>query len=144
VHDSGPMRGCERIGDLHRDLQRLFERRRAALQPLLERLALEVLHHEEVDIILPSDVVEGADMRMIQSRDAAGFPFEALAQLTRRRHVRGKHLDGHGAIEPRIASAVDLSHAARAEQCDDFIGAESRAGSKRQVGNGADYTRESP
>ena len=49
MHDSRAVRGRERIGHLDRHLQGMFERQRPALQPILERLALEILHHEEVN-----------------------------------------------------------------------------------------------
>jgi hypothetical protein len=48
------------------DLQRLIERQRAFLQPLLQRLAFEVLHDEEVDRAVATNVVHGADVRMRQ------------------------------------------------------------------------------
>ena len=41
--------------------------------------------------------------------------------------LRRQDLDGHGAIEPCIARAVDLTHAARTDRADDFIGAEASA-----------------
>ena len=46
----------------------------------------------------------------------------------------GQDLDRDVATQPRVARAVDVAHAARANQRDDFIGAEPRAGGE---GHGA-------
>ena len=35
--------------------------------------------------------------------------------------MRGENLDGHGAVQPRIACAIDFAHPARAKWSDDFI-----------------------
>ena len=65
---------------------------------------------------------------MIERRDRARLAVEAVAQLRVGGERRGEDLDGDGAIEPRIAGAIHLAHAARAEQGDDLIGAEVHAG----------------
>ena len=44
-----------------------------------------------------------------------------------RAKTRREHLDRDVAPEARIARAVDLAHAARAEQADDFIGTDASA-----------------
>ena len=43
----------------------------------------------------------------------------------------GDHLDGDVAIELGVAGPIHLPHPAAANQRQDFVGAESRAGSKR-------------
>jgi hypothetical protein len=42
--------------------------------------------------------------------------------------VRGEDFDRDGAIEPRVARAIDFSHSTRAEERDHLIRAESSAG----------------
>ena len=41
--------------------------------------------------------------------------------------ARQEHFHRDRTIQPRIARAIDLAHAARAERRDDFVGTESRA-----------------
>src|SRR5579864_9656454 len=86
----------------------------------LQGRALDVLHHQ---VVWP-DIVQGADVGMVQGRDRVRFALEALGEL-----LVG-NLDGDGAIQPRIASFVDLAHAARADGRDDLIG--SQPSSSRQ------------
>src|ERR1700736_2240490 len=67
---------------------------------------------------------------MIQRRDRARLAFKALAPLGVSRHGRWQNLDGDVTVQPPVARAVHLAHPAGAESGEDFIGAESRAGSQ--------------
>jgi len=87
MDDARAMRRGEGIGDLNRHVEGLLERQRASLEPLLERFALQVLHHEEVDPILLPDVVKNADVRMVQRGHGSGFAHESLTQLCGGGHV---------------------------------------------------------
>src|SRR5262245_387934 len=62
-----------------------------------------------------SDIVQRADMRMIQGRYHARFAFEALAEL-----LRGD-LDGDGAAKARVQCAVDFAHPAFGKQLNDRV-----------------------
>jgi hypothetical protein len=48
---------------------------------VLERLSGEHLHHDELLAIGVTNVMDGADVRMIQSRRGARFPAEAFERL---------------------------------------------------------------
>jgi hypothetical protein len=76
-----------------------------------EWLAVDVLEHK----IARPDVVQLADVRMIQRRNRSRFVFESAEAFRVMGHWRGEHFDGDVAIETRIASAVDFAHPARAE-----------------------------
>ena len=65
---------------------------------------------------------------MGELRHGPRLPLEPLARLLRRRNVRGQHLDRDLAREPRVECPIDLSHPARAEWRQDFVGAEPGAG----------------
>ena len=62
----------------------------------------------------------------------------ARASVSKRRRLRlvsdqplGNHLERHGATEPCVDAAVDLTHASRSEEVLDFVGPESIAGDER-------------
>ena len=59
----------------------------------------------------------------------AGFALEAFAELL------GGYFDGDFAVEARVSGAIDLAHAALADQFDDFVGSEILACGK---GHGRD------
>ena len=89
VDDPLPVRLVQRIRDLNSNLQCLIQRQRALLQPVGQRLALQVLHDQEVDPVLAADVVEGANVRVIEAGDGLGLALEPLLQIRgRRRRAR--------------------------------------------------------
>src|SRR5215831_3609371 len=76
VNDSEMVRSREGIGERRRMPKCLVERQRSTRQTGGKSFALQVLHYEELDVVLVADVVEDADVGMIQPRDRARFPLE--------------------------------------------------------------------
>ena len=112
MRDALPVRLVQRVRDLDSDLQRLIQRQRHVLQPLRQRDALQVFHHQEVDPVLGPDVVERANVRMVQAGDGLRLALEPLLQIGVGRDMLGQHLDGDGAVEARVVGRVDDAHAA--------------------------------
>src|SRR5205085_2851065 len=78
--------------------------------------SLDQLHHQ----VVGTNIVNVADIRMIQRRDGMDFALEPIAEA-----LSGS-LDSHFAPHPWIAGAVHLAHAARAQRRQDLIRAELR------------------
>jgi len=121
---SGAMRAVERIGDLGGELERLIERESALLDAGGQCLALHVLHHHVTGSVLDADIVEYADVRMVQRGNNTRFPFEAGAEIFAFGDVFGQNLDRDGAVEPAVAGFVHLAHAAGAERDENLVRAE--------------------
>ena len=81
VRDSLAVRLVERVGDLDGVLQNLFERKRTFLEAFRQRLPFEMLHHQEISAVLAPDVVERANVGMVQARYGACFALKPLAQV---------------------------------------------------------------
>jgi len=133
VDDAGAVRLVERVGDLHRNRQRLIERKRALLQSLGERHALQVLHDQEVGRMLVPDVVQRADVRMVQRGDRASFVLESLAKLRVGGQGLGQHLDRDDALEPSVAGFVDFTHSAFAKLGENLVRAQACTGGQRHA-----------
>ena len=118
MNDPFFVRGLERQRDLPADFERFLERHRA-----LGRFALHQLH----DDVVRADVVQRANIRVIERRDHFRFPLKTLVELF------GGDLDGDIAAQARIASPIDLAHAAGAELAQDFVGTQMRARLKRHI-----------
>jgi hypothetical protein len=84
-----------------------------------------------------SNIMQDANVRMIQAGDGLRFLLEALAQCGIIGKVRGKDLDGDDAVQARVPRAVHFSHASSAERRQDFVRAEASA--RDQCHNGVDY-----
>ena len=77
-----------------------------------KRFAIDVLH----DQIVRADVVELANVGMIQRRNRAGLALETIAVLTL------QALDGDYTIETRITRLPYLAHAACANRRNQHVG----------------------
>ncbi len=94
VDDADGVRGIERERDLVRDVERAMELDGAfLLDQILERLALEVLHHE-VDRALGQDAEVGDvdDVRVVDRGRRARLAEEAMDRLLVARELRMQHL----------------------------------------------------
>ena len=74
------------------------------------------------------------DVRMVERREDLSLPMETGKALGIADEQIRKDLQGDFSIELRVAGAIDLAHATRAEERDDLVGTQTRAGSQRQVG----------
>ncbi len=122
MNDARAVRLLERLADLHADFECLLQRQRPFSQTGLQSFALQILHHQERGSILAANIMQHANMRMIQRRNSARLALEPLLGLRILRKMRRQNLDSHGAVEARVARAIHLAHAARSERRLDFIG----------------------
>ena len=89
VHDAGAVRVRERVEDLHRKVGGLRRRERTqALRELVHGLAAHELHHHQQIVVVPVELVERRDARVIEARERDGLgaePLEDVACLRDRR-----------------------------------------------------------
>jgi hypothetical protein len=62
---------------------------------------------------------------MVQGREYLRLAFEPGEPIGVTRHRRQQHLDGDVSLQSRIVGPVHLSHAARPQPGDDFVGADA-------------------
>jgi len=79
---------------------------------------------------------------MVERGDRLGLAFEALLQVTIVGELLRQNFDSDGALQPRIADAVDFTHATRAQRRDDLVRPEFRAGLQSQLA--VDYSSVEP
>lgn len=81
MNDALAVRRVERVGDLHAQIADLTRRQRLGGDEMLERLPLQPLHDHEVPAVVGADVVDGADVRVVQRRGGARLALKALDRL---------------------------------------------------------------
>jgi hypothetical protein len=64
---------------------------------------------------------------MIQGSDGTGFAIEAFVKL------RSADFDCHNAIKASVAGAVDFTHSAGSDKCENLVRPELRPGGQRHI-----------
>ncbi len=115
MDDSFGVRGIKSVRNLNRNVEQLVDGQRAFENALGQRLALEQLHDDEVPALVLGNLMDGANVRMIQSGSGARFALEPLEGLGIILHVRRKEFQRHVAAEDQVLGFIDDSHSTSAE-----------------------------
>ena len=116
MDDAGAVRGVEGVGQRCANVEQRRQLDRARTEPLAQRLSLEQLHREIVSIALLADVVDGADVRVIERRGGARLAQKALDSGGVSADGLRQQLESNPAPQPRVFGPVHDPHAARAKR----------------------------
>ena len=115
VHDALSMGGFEGIGHFNAKPQQFFELHRSLTNHVLQRLPCKAFHDDEEPVLVLANLVDGANVGMIQSRGGARFAAEAFQCLSILRSFFGEKLQGNEAAEGGVLSLVHDAHATATE-----------------------------
>mgnify|MGYP003160387562 CR=1 FL=1 len=93
----------------------------ALLKVLLQRDAVHIFHDNILQTVRHGYIVNLYDVGMIQDGNSLGLVFEAADQLLVIQEFLFQYLNGDGIAGPGIGAAVDVGHAAHADQTFDLI-----------------------
>ena len=116
VDDAFTVRGAQRIRDLGADRQDTIHRHRPAANFVLERRALEQLHRDERLAVVLADVVNRADVGMVERGGRPRFTRKSRECLIVARLGDRQKLERDLAAQPRVLSAIDDAHPSTAEE----------------------------
>ena len=88
----------ECVGNLDTQFQQLFNLERAALDLVFEGCTVQILHRDESLPLLLADVIDGADIGMVQGRSRLGFTLEAGQGLRVSGNFVGQKLESNKAM----------------------------------------------
>src|SRR5438105_1727654 len=88
---------------------------------MLQGLAIQKLHGDKCLTILLADVINGADIGVIQGRRGLRFALETTQSLGVFGYFIGQKLQRHEAMQPSVLGLVDNTHPASAELLDDAV-----------------------
>src|SRR5580698_3691059 len=86
-----------------------------------QRHAIQKLHGDKSLPVLVVNLVDGADIGMIQCRGSFRFPLKAAERLLIFGYLVGQELEGHKAAELNILGLIDDPHPATTELLDDAV-----------------------
>ena len=121
VNDAVGVRGLEPVGDLDPELEDTVHRQRPASDRFLERAPVEQFHDDELLAVTLADVVDRADVRVIERRRDARLAPEPLERFRVRGEIRGQELHGNLAAEANILGTVHHAHSAGAEPLENLV-----------------------
>src|SRR5262249_17480268 len=110
-----------RIRQLNTDIEYFSGAKRPAVDALFERLAVEIFHHDKRPSFVLADIVNGADLRMIQGRSSSRLDSKSLERLRIFSIPLRQNLHRHWPAQPDILALVDHAHAASAEMLENPV-----------------------
>ena len=140
MNDALAVRRVEGIGDFDPDGEELIQFHRTAVDQVLERLAAEAFHHDEGMAFMLADLVNGADVGMIQRGGGAGLAAKTLEGLRVLGRIFGQKLQGNEAAELSVLGLVDDSHAPAAKQVENPVVRDCLSDHGRSEWDGANDT----
>ena len=116
-----PVRRVEGVGDLRDNAGDLCDRQRTAGETRRERLAFAVRHDDERLAIRLVDLVDRADVGMIERTGGTGLADEPCRGLPRSRGVGGQELHRHAPLQLGVFGQIRRAHAAGADVAQDAV-----------------------
>src|SRR5262249_39935794 len=110
MDDSGRVGAGESVGNLNGIVKSVSQGEAIPADQLVERLARDELHGNEVRAVRRADVVDVDDVGMIEGGGGLGFLEEAALALRAGSGIGAQNFDGHWAVEVRIEGAIDHAH----------------------------------
>lgn len=130
MHHAALVRSLQALANFNTVFQHLLGREWPPRQPVSQRLPFQKFHHQVVDAILMADIMQSANVGMVQSRYGAGFAIETLSGLGIVRQVAGQDFDRHRAVQACVLRSIHLAHAARTDRRKNLVRAETNSGGK--------------
>src|ERR1700735_696929 len=111
----------ERVGHLNSEIEKLLGFEWASFDAVLESFAFEQLHGDERLAVVLANLVNGANVRMIQAGSSARLAVEAFEGLFIFSHGFGQEFKRHHPAQLCIFGLEDHTHPAAAKLFDDSI-----------------------
>ena len=121
MNDAFRVGGVERVGDLDAEIEEQFQIEGAAVDAMLQGFAIEAFHCDVGVTVGFADIVNRADVGMIERGGSAGFAAEAFERLRVFSEIVGKKFQGDVAAEVCVFGFVNDAHSAAAEPFDDAV-----------------------
>ena len=115
------MCGVERVGDLDAQIEHSFNFQRFARDPVPKRLSLQQFHSDEGSPVRLVNLVDRADVRMVQRGRSLRLPLEAAEGLCVVGEFVGQKLQGDVATEFQVFRLVNHTHAPAADPAEDAV-----------------------
>lgn len=131
MNDADRMCRRQRVGDVGNDPRGFRHREWPAGQALGKRLPLVVRHRDERLPVYLANLIDGADVWMIQRTGGSGLAPQALSRFVAGRRSGRKKLQSDMAMQVRVFGEPDRAHATGPEVTEDGVMGDSAADHNR-------------
>ena len=121
MDDSLGVGRIERICNLDGQRQQNFQIERPPRNVVLQSHAIQEFHGDERLPVLLPDVVNGADIGVIQRRSSLRLTLEPAKRLRIARHFVRQKLQGDETMQPSVFGFINYAHSTAAELFEDVI-----------------------
>ena len=121
MNDALSVSGIEPIGNLNGDIEEPVKFKGLTADEVLERNAVEKFHDDVRFAVLLTNVMNGADVGMVEGGGGLRFPFEARKRLGVFGHVVGQEFERDAAMQAGVVRFINNPHTTAAESFDDPV-----------------------
>ena len=115
VHDALRMRSLQPVGNLYADIHSSATAMGLPRNAMLQRLALEQFHGDKRAALKLTNVINRANVRMIQRRGRARFTPESFDRLSILRYIVRQEFQRDVSPKPRVLGLIHHAHATAAQ-----------------------------
>src|ERR1700678_1075439 len=133
VHNALRVSRIQSIGDLDRQVAQNLSRNRFPGNAVLQSHAIKKLHGNEGRTVLVINLVDRADVGMIQCRSSFGLALKAQKRLRVFGDLIRQELQGHKAVERNILGLVDDAHSAAADLFQNAVARNDLSNHRRRI-----------
>ena len=121
MDDALGVRCIQSIGNFNRHREERFQLHWTIPDQVLQRSAIQEFHRDERLPFVLTDLVNGANIRMIQRRGGLRFALEALQGWTILDQIFGKKFQSYKSVEFEVLSFVNHAHPTTTQLLDDAV-----------------------
>ena len=121
MRDAFGMRRLEGLGDLDAEPDQFLDTDGTLGNPLLECRAVEILHDDARAAVLLADVMNGADVRMVQRGRGTRLLLEPAEGVRIPRDGLGQELERDEPVQADVFGLVHHAHSAATHLFDDAV-----------------------
>lgn len=121
MNDAFRVRSLEAVEDLGGNVEETVERERALFDLFAEGEAVEKLHGDKNMVVVVVDLINGANIGVVEGGSGAGFTEEAIAHLGIVSNFGRKEFESGETLEAGVFGFIDDAHAALSDALEDAV-----------------------
>ena len=121
MNDSLSMGSDESVSNVDGNVEEWFQLQRLTSNPLLQAFPFQLLHHDEGVTVVVLNLINGANVGMVQLRRSPGFALKALYRFFVAQQVFRNELQRNVAPQADVFGLVHNSHTTTAKFAYDAI-----------------------